>query len=208
MRNGTIMGFKEKFQRLLGPWIHPPGKPYTPAPPSPQSHGTTAQSQIPGSPTGSNGAYTEMQADLQPIDGSTIQFGTETIILVDANGRAQDLTRSHNHVLSSGKLVSKIEDVAGVCKICQIAAMEQFQAGELTLEAAQLASLYDVASAAVCEVCGIQGCIRHIRPIETEAGITSMCTPCQKELKKQLRRQKIIQFFLAPISETEDGQEQ
>ena len=149
-----------------------------------------------------------MQADLHPIDGSTIKFGTETFIVANPNGQNQDMSRSHNHVLSSGKLVSKIEDVAGICRICQVTAMEQLQAGELTLEAAQLASLYDVASAAICNVCGLSGCIRHIRPIETEAGIVSMCVPCQKEMKKQLRRQKLIQFFLAPISETEDGQEQ
>jgi len=144
---------------------------------------------------------------MQPIYGSTIQFGTEKIILVDPNGHTRDLSKQSSHVLSSGKLVSKIEDVAGVCKICQVIAMEQFQAGELTLEQAQLASLYDTASAAICNACGLQGCIRHIRPVQTDEGVLAICIPCQKELKKQLRRKRIIEFFLAPISETEGREE-
>jgi len=201
------MGFKETFERMISRWIHRPGMPYTPVPPAAQHHTPRTPHQIPGNPSSPNGAYTEMQADLHPIDGSTIQFGTETFILANPNGQNQDLTRSHNHVLSSGKLVSKIEDVAGVCKICQIIAMQQFQAGELTLEAAQVASLYDVGSAAICNVCGIQGCIRHIRPVETESGIISMCVPCQKEFKKQVLRQRVMQLLLGPISEIEDEQE-
>ena len=201
------MGFRETLERMISRWIHRPGMPYTPAPPTPQSNATSQTHQIPGNPAGPNGGYTEMQADLHPIDGSTIKFGTETFIVANPNGQNQDLSRSHNHVLSSGKLVSKIEDVAGVCKICQLIAMEQFQAGEITLEQAQLASLYDTASAAICDVCGFSGCLRHIRPVQTEAGLVHMCVPCQKEFKKQLLKQKILQLFLAPISETQDGQE-
>jgi len=88
--------------------------PYTPVPPTPQSNANSQTDQIPGNPTNSNGAYTEMQAKLDPIDGSVIQFGTENIIRMDPNGPGQDLTRSHNHILGSGRLSAEVRVVLGV----------------------------------------------------------------------------------------------
>ena len=201
------MGFKETLERIFGRQIHPPGVPYMPSPPEAQSHATSPAHQAPGNPTSLPSVYTEMQAELQPINGTDIKFGTEKIILVDTNGHAQDLTRNHNHVLGSGKLVTRIEDVAGVCRICLGIAVEQCEAGKITPEQAQLTSLYDTASAATCSVCGFQGCIRHIRPVQTDEGQLHMCVPCQKEFKKQLLRQRVIQLLLGPISEIEDEQE-
>ena len=192
--------------KFFGGRAHPAHIPYAQSPP-PQPHTATASQQIPGDPTNSDGSYTEIEADIHPIAGSEITFGSEKIIIVDSNGQTKHLSKQNSHVLSTGKLVNTIEDIAGVCKICQMIAMEQFQAGELTLEQAQLASLYDTASAAICSACGFQGCSRHIRPVQTDAGGLTMCIPCQKELKKQMRKQKFIQFFLAPISETEDRDE-
>ncbi len=189
------MSIKTALERLFNRSVHPAHQPYRPAPPTPD---TVSQHQIPND-IPNNASYIEVQSDQQTI--GDIKFGTEKVIIVDTRGCSRDMSRQSSHVLGSGKLVSKIEDIAGVCRICQSIAMEKYQAGEINLQQAQVLSLYDKGSAAVCNVCGIQGCIQHIRPIQTDQGILSICPICQQKLDKKLNRQRFLRLLLSPFTE-------
>ncbi len=195
------MNLKNVLTRLFGRRAHAPHLPYIPTPP--QSNNASNRS-IPGHAAGPQGTYTEIQSTIQTIAGSNITLGSENIILVDANGQAREISKQCSHVLSTGKLVTRIEEIGGICPFCQSSAMQRYQAGELTLEAAQLACLYDVASAATCQACGVHACTRHIRPVDTDQGILSLCQECHKALKKQLRKKSLVRALLAPITASEE----
>lgn len=189
------MSIKTALERLFNRGVHPAHQPYRPVPPTPN---TTSQHQA-ANDFSSDASYIELQSDTQAL--GDLKFGTEKVIMVDTCGHTRDMSKQNSHVLSTGKIANKIEDIGGVCKYCQTIAMEQFDAGDIDYQLAQAMSLYDRDSAATCNLCGTQGCIQHIRPIQTEQGILSMCVNCQEKLDKQLKKQRIIRFLLAPFTE-------
>lgn len=197
------MSFKTILQKLLSRKMPPAHLPHIPTPPA-QPHASMSPNQFPYNGVSTDNSYVETETDIHTIAGTDIGFGTQKIIQVDSSGQAKDISQTQSHIVGSGKLVNKVEDIAGVCKFCQAIAMEQLQAGQISLQQAQLLSLYDKNSAAICNVCGIQGCVRHIISIPTEDGILAMCEACRLQLKKQLRKRKIIGFLLSPFVETEN----
>jgi len=198
------MSFKTILQKLLSRKMPPAHLPYIPTPPLHQPHASTSPNQFPHDGASIDNSYVETETEIHTIAGTDIGFGTQKIVQVDSGGQAKDISQTQSHIVGSGKIVNKVEDIAGVCKFCQAIAMEQLQAGQISPQQAQLLSLYDKNSAAICNVCGIQGCVRHIISIPTEDGILAMCEACRLQLKKQLRKRKIIGFLLSPFVETEN----
>ena len=200
------MNLKTLLQKLLSHKVHPAHLPCIPAPPNQKSaHNTDA-------------SYAETEADIHSIAGTSIAFGTQKTVQVDENNQAHHLLRTHSHILGSGKLVTNVEPrtvdgqtlpgVAGACRFCQAEAAQALEANLISIQEAQIKSLYDTSSAARCEICGINTCSRHCRPFPMPDGKTHMvCTDCQQEIQKQLRRQKIVGFLLSPFLESENPEE-
>jgi hypothetical protein len=198
------MDFKRILQNLLGRKTPPAHVPYIPTPPV-HNIGSSAPPNPNAHYSNADNSYTETETDIHTIAGTSIGFGKQKIIRVDQNGQANSFSQAQSHILGSGKLVREIENIVGVCKFCQVIAIDQLQAGQISVEQAQLLSLYDNSSAAICNFCGVQGCIRHIKSMQTESGITTICVTCQQQLKKQARRRKIVNFILSPFIETNEG---
>ena len=201
------MSFKTFFKRLLGTKAHPAHLPYIPTPPSQQPN--TSQNQFPHNSANTDISYTESEANIHSIAGTNIGFGTQKLVQVDSRGQAKDFSQTQSHIVGSGKLVSKIEDIAGVCRYCQTEATVALEANLITIEQAQIKSLYDIQSASRCDICGINTCTRHCRPIQMPDGSTrQLCVDCQKEFKGQILKQKIIGLLLSPFIETENPNEE
>lgn len=194
------MSFKDFFKRLLGTKAHPAHLPYIPTPPSHQPDAASPSQFTNDAST--DLSYTESEANIHSIAGTNIGFGTKKMVQVDSRGQARDVSQTQSHVIGSGKLVSKIEDLAGVCRYCQAEAAQAFEANLINLEEAQIKSLYDTLSASRCDICGTNTCCRHSRPIQMPDGlIQQLCIDCQKQLKGQILRQKIVGFLLSPFME-------
>lgn len=198
------MNIKTILQKLLSRKMPPAHLPYILTPPVQQPHASMSPNQFHNNGISEDNSYVETEADIHTIAGTDIGFGHQKVILVDSSGQAKDISQTQSHIIGSGKIVSKVEEITGVCELCQAIAMEQFHTGQISIQQAQLLSLYDKSSARICNNCGTQGCARHIRAVMTENGVLSMCGTCQQELKKQLRKRKIIDFLLSPFVETEN----
>ena len=195
------MSFINFFKRLLNKNSHPAHLPYTPTPPFQQS-ATSAQNQFSNS---SDTSYTETEINIHTISGTNIGFGSQKIVQVDDRGQAKDLTQSQSHILGTGRIVNKIEEVSGVCPFCRAEALKFFEANLITIEEVQIKSLYDIKSASHCDICGTNTCSRHSRPIVIPNGLVQyFCVNCQKQLKKQLLRQKIKSLLLSPFMEDQN----
>ena len=194
------MSFKNFFKRLLGTKAHPAHLPYIPTPPSYQPDASSPNRF--SNDANSDLSYTEAEANIHTIAGTNIGFGSKKIVQVDSRGQAKDLSQTQSHIIGSGKLVSKIEDIAGVCRYCQAEAIHAFEANLISLEQTQIRSLYDIQSVSRCEICGVNTCCRHTRPVQMPNGlIQQLCIDCQKQLKRQMLRQKIVAFLLSPFME-------
>lgn len=201
------MSFKDFFKRLLGTKAHPGHLPYIPT--APQQPDASSPNQSPHNSVNTDLSYTETEANMHTIAGTNIGFGTQKMVQVDSRGQAKDFSQSQSHIVGSGKLVSKIEDIAGVCKYCQAEAIQAFEANLISLEEAQIKSLYDTLSASRCDICGTNTCCRHCRPIPMPDGLTQLlCVDCQKQFKGQILKQKIVGFLLSPFMETENPNEE
>jgi len=202
------MSFIDFFKRLLGTKAHPAHLPYLPTPPSHQPDASSSPNQFPNN-TSTDTSYTEAEADMHSIAGTNIGFGKRTLIQVDSRGQAKAFGQTLSHIVGSGKVVSKIEDIAGVCRYCQAEAAQAFEANLISLEEAQIRSLYDTQSASRCDICGTNTCCCHCRPIQMPDGLTQLlCVDCQKQFKGQLLKQKIVGFLLSPFVETENPNEE
>ncbi len=200
------MNFKNFFKRLLGTKAHPAHLPYIASPPSHQQGASSNQF-----PNGTNTdlSYTEAEANMHTIAGTNIGFGTQKMIQVDSRGQAKDFSQTQSHIVGSGKLVSKIEDLAGVCRYCQAEATQAFEEKLISLEQAQIKSLYDTLSASRCDICGTNTCCRHCRPIQMPNDSTQLlCVDCQKKLKWQILRNGIFGFLLSPFMEDKNPNEE
>ncbi len=200
------MSIKTILQKLLSHKPPPAHLPYIPTPSNQSAHNTTP---------GTDASYTETETDIHSIAGTSIAFGTQKSVQVDENDQARHLLQTQSHILGSGKLVTNIEPrevagqalpgVAGVCRYCQAEAAQAFEANLISIQEAQIKSLYDTSSTARCEVCGINTCSRHCRPFPMPDGqVQIVCMECQQEIQKQLRRQRVIGFLLSPFLESEN----
>lgn len=196
------MSIKTLFQKLLSRKTPTAHLPYIPTPSNQSAHNTTFATDA---------SYTETETDIHSIAGTSIAFGTQTTGQVDENDQARHLLQTQSQILGSEKLVTNIEPkevagqvlpgVAGVCRYCQAEAAQAFEANLISIQDAQIKSLYDTSSAARCEICGINTCSRHCRPFPISDGQTQMvCMDCQQQIQKQLRRQRIIGFLRRKMS--------
>ena len=195
------MSLKDIFRKIFNRHT-PPGQPYIPAPPTHSPYIDSGQAN-------DEGSYCEGDADVHEISNMPgMSFGSKKIVQIFEN-TTKNVSLKCSHVLGTGKMISEISDVGGVCPLCQASAMEQFEKGLITLQAAQLLSLYDNSSAASCSLCGLAGCCRHIRPVLLPDGqVQPVCVDCQKELRRQARNARIIKMFgflLTPFMEDENG---
>ena len=201
------MSFKTILQKLLSRKMPPAHLPYIPTPPS-QQPDASSPNQFPND-ANTDLLYTESEANIHTIAGTNIGFGTQKMVQVDSRGQAKDFSQTKSHIVGSGKLVSKIEDLSGVCRYCQAEATQAFEANLISLEEAQIKSLYDTLSASRCDICGTNTCCRHCRPIQMPDGLIELlCVDCQKQLKGQILRQKLVGFLLSPFMETENPNEE
>ena len=201
------MGFISILTKLFGRKVHPGHLPHITAPPTHQP--SASPNQHPNNTANSDLSYTEEEANIHTITGTSIRFGTQKIITVDSRGQARDLSQTQSHIVGTGKLVSKIEDLSGVCQYCQAEATQDFEANLISLEQAQIKSLYDTLSASRCDICGTNTCCRHCRPFQMPDGLTQqLCVDCQKQLKGQILKQKVIGFLLSPFMEDENPNEE
>ena len=203
------MSIRTLLQKLLSHKPPPAHLPYIPAPSNQSARNTTL---------GTDASYAETETDIHSIAGTSIAFGTQKTVQVDENDQAHHLLQTQSHILGSGKLVTNIEPrkvdgqtlpgVAGVCRYCQAEAAQAVEANLISIQEAQIKSLYDTSSAARCEICGINTCSRHCRPFPIPDGQAQMvCMDCQQEIQKQLRRQRVIGFLLSPFLESENPEE-
>lgn len=176
--------------------IHPVHEPYNP---QPGQHIHNPASDV-------DGNYSETEADIQPLHGTSIAFGTQKTIQVDGHGRPRGLCQNPSYILGSGRRVSSMEDVGGICRFCQIQAAQAFQEGTLTVEQAQLRSLFDIYSGFQCDICGVYTCSVHCRPMHLPEGILDVCSACREEIKRQEKRRKIISMFLSPFTKSENSE--
>jgi len=194
------MILKDIFRKIFNRHT-PPGQPYIPAPPT--------HSPFTDSMQADDGSYCEGDADVHEISNMPgMSFASKKIVQILGNN-TKNISLKHSYVVGgTGKMVSEISDVGGVCPLCQAGAMEQFEKGLITLQAAQLLSLYDNSSAASCSLCGLAGCCRHVRSVLLPDGqVQPICVNCQKKLDRQARNARIVKmlgFLLTPFMEDEN----
>jgi hypothetical protein len=189
-------GFVSRFQAVLKKLFtrnnHPGHLPFIP------QVGQT----LPNPTAGISSEFTESKAAVQNLYGTGIMFGTTEVIAVDKDGNGREIVQGQSYLLGNGRIVTKAEQVAGICPICKNDILPQMEAGLISLQDAHLMSMYDVQSAAICDLCGRNTCSMHCRPIKIEGDTIRACSICLLELKKAERRKNIICWFLAPLMET------
>jgi len=172
-------------------------------PPSTQPYIPTPGQNTNNSVFDGNGDYSETEVDTQQIQGLSITFGTQHTIQIDDNGHARELSQKPSYIIGSGKRVSSIEEIGGVCPFCQLQATQAYQQGLISVQEAHLKSLFDIESRQQCGICGTNTCSVHSRPIQTPEGVVLICVACRKELNRQQIRQRIVSFLLSPFVETQ-----
>lgn len=195
---GIVSRIRAALERFSLKKIHQPNQPYIP---QPDQNSNDFFSSL-----GADTEHCEMEADIHDLSGTLVQFGTRKIVQIDKNGRAKDLSKGQSYRIGSNKIVSRIEDIAGICPICEVIALAEFQAGRIPLQQAQLASMYDKASAAKCDLCHRNICAAHCRPVQIEDATHNVCANCLQKLESQKRKKQILNFLLAPFAKTEDQQ--
>ncbi len=187
---GIFAKIKSVAERLFSRKVYPPSMPYNPQP------GQGSANRQFG---GSSSFYSESQTDIKPLDGTSLKFGTQVTVEVDQAGRSNAVTCNPSYISGSGRRISKIEEVGGICLFCKELADKAFNEGKLTAEQAQLQSLFDVNSAKQCDICGINTCSIHTRPTQTPQGPVNICIACRNVINRQERRKRIIGVLLSPF---------
>lgn len=197
-KSGFISSIRAAFERFTMRKAHRSDLPYIPHP-----------GQTLSSPTFDfDSDYTETETDVQPLYGTSIIFGTQESTHIDEHGRPKTIKRNPSYIIGTKKRVSNIENIDGVCEFCEMKASQDYSDGKITLQQAQLNSLYDVKSARQCDICGIYTCSRHCRQIRTPEGLSSICTSCQDDINRQQKKAKIIGFLLSPFMKTQNSEEE
>lgn len=198
------MNFKALFRKILSKKLHPANKPHVPQPPSSNKPANYCNAIF-----DPDSNYEESEEEVQKIHGTSIEFGNQKTIQVDSSGHPRAVTQNKSYIIGSGKLVQNINEIGGVCNYCQLLAMHAYEKGEISLEQAQLRSLFDTQSARQCELCGAQACSLHCRPTETPDGILMICAGCNEQIMRKQKRKSIISFLMSPLLEesTEEDSE-
>ena len=196
-KTGFMSGVRAVLERFFMRKAHRPDLPYIPQP------GQAIQS-----PTLDFEGYTESDADIQPLNGTSITFGIQNITHIDEYGRPKTIKQSPSYIIGTKKRVSSIDEIGGICEFCQIMATQDYNAGKITLQQAQLQSLFDVNSGRQCDICGVYTCPRHCRQTNTPDGLVSICTSCQDNINRQQKKINIIGFLLSPFMETQVSEEE
>lgn len=203
------MSFKSILTKLFSSKVPPAHLPYTPTPPLHHPDASSLPNQFPDNSANTDTVYMEAEANMHGIAGTNIAFGTQKLVQVDSRGQAKDLSQTQSHIVGSGKIVTQIEDLFGVCPFCQAESKKAFEDNLITLEQAQVKSLYDVSSASRCDNCGTDTCCRHTRPIQMPDGLVQLlCVDCQKKLKWKTLRNGVFSFLLSPFKEDENPTEE
>jgi hypothetical protein len=197
-KSSFMAGIRAALERFVTRKTHRPDQPYIPQP------GQT----MPNPAFDLDGDYSETEVDMQRLHGTSIAFGTQKTIQVDDRGRAKGLTQKPSYIVGTGRRISDIEDVGGICRFCQAQAAQALQEGKLTLEEAQLQSLFDLRSGFQCDICGTYTCSVHCRPMQTPQGTFDACAACRQEIKRQDKRNRIIGFLLSPFTSSEGSENQ
>ena len=170
---------------------HPAHLPYMPKPPD-QNHPHGI-----GDGTSSNTLYSEIETNAHHIAGMSVTFGSQKVVRVDENNQAQDICQKQSYIIGSGRLVSHPDEVGGVCLFCQAGSLQLMQAGQISLEEAQLKSLVDKESARRCDLCGRYCCSNHCLSVQPSEGSTILaCILCQKKMRPRFRTIKIVLSIL------------
>jgi len=146
--------------------------------------------------------FSEAKVHLRQIGNTSITFGTIEGISVDDEGNCKEIVQEPSYRIGSGYIVSDITQIAGICSICELASLEMYQAGLITLQEANLRAMYDHHSAAQCDICGQHFCSAHCRPIRIENEVTNLCVLCLKTMQKKERRRRILSWLFAPLTES------
>jgi hypothetical protein len=174
---------------------YPPGQPYIPGPDQNISN--------PAFDFDDNISQTE--TDIQNLHGTSIAFGTQKTIQIEDSGRTKGLLRKPSYIIGTNRRVSNIEDIGGICRFCQAQAVQAFNEGKMTLEQAQLQSLFDVHSGMQCDICGSCTCSVHCRPMQTQQGPIDVCAACRQEINRQEKRRRIVGFLLSPFTSSQEN---
>jgi hypothetical protein len=148
--------------------------------------------------------YSEVQADISSLYGTSLNFGSQTTIEIDQYDRVKVITTKPSYILGSGRRISNIEEVAGICKYCSAVARKGFEEGLLTAEQAQLQSLFDIHSARRCSECGSFVCSVHCRSIETQNGRAYICEGCIEQIRRHEKNRLIKRLLLSPFTESRE----
>jgi hypothetical protein len=187
---------KSRLQKLLGRFAfrrQSSPKPYIPHP----------GQVMPDPVAGINAEFTDTEMHVNHIHGTTIIFGTKNIAQTDENGNTTDISQQPSYRIGSNKIINAVDQVAGICSFCEANAFEQFQAGLISIQQAQLRSMYDHASAAQCSLCNRNACKIHCPSVNIEGQIQNLCVNCLDNIEKKNKRQRIICFLLAPFLESD-----
>jgi hypothetical protein len=147
----------------------------------------------------------ETETELHQILGLTIPFGTQKTIQVTESGdKNYDTSFTPHYVVGTHRMISRIEDVGGICTYCHLQAMEAYRKGLITLEQQQVQSLFDVDSSVRCDDCGKFYCVTHCLRVEVPERTTMLCVDCAKQFQRKLRRRRIVSFLLEPFIATKE----
>lgn len=173
---------------------HPAHLPHVPKPPSQDK------------PAVPETAYSESETVTDTIAGTNLKFGTEKKVEVLGN-RARDYSSTINQSLGTGKLISRIEDVYGVCIFCKAEADKAYKKNRITLKEAQAKSFYDTLSAVTCQGCGLNTCSRHTRRIQMPDGTFEvLCKDCQRRHKRKWFFKQLFLFLITPFLEKKNNE--
>ncbi len=192
-KSGFISSIRAALERFTMRKAHRPDLPYIPQP------GQKLSSPM----LEFNEDCTETEADIQQLHGMSIMFGTQKNIQIDEHGLTKVIKQNPSYIIGTKKRVSSINEIGGVCEFCQIQATQAYDNGKMTLQQAQLQSLFDVKSGRQCGICGIYTCSRHCRQLPTPDGMVLVCTSCQADIRRQQRKAKVIGFLLSPFVDSE-----
>jgi hypothetical protein len=186
---GILSRFRAALERFVFRKNHPGHLPHIPQ----------AGQALPDPMGGISSEFTETKANVQHIFGSGIAFGTKEAVQIDENGDGREIIQEQSYRIGSGRIVNKVEDIAGICFLCEIVALKLLQDGLISIQEAHLRSMYDRNSAARCDVCGRNTCSVHCRPAMINNNIMNLCTLCLDQIQKQERRHKLVRWLLAPL---------
>ena len=194
--NPTSASFGSRLREALARFVRGKNRPgHLPHIPSPGQ-------ALPDPLDGIGDDFSETTINVKQVGNTGIAFGKVEGVKLDADGNGQEIIKEPSYRIGSGSIVSSIEEIAGICGICEVIALEAYNAGQISLQEAHLRTMYDQPSAAQCDVCGQRFCAAHCRPIKIENEVTNLCVLCLKTMQKKERRRKILVWVLSPLTDS------